>query len=144
MIKSNAKQFMKEISIELDNFERDAENVIKEAVLITHGTVTTLSPVDTGRYKASHFISKGQESDKVVSDGADYGGETEKRKKEAESVKPKLESISWYVTNNLEYSEALEGGHSQQAPNGVYAPAHIIARQAINRIVSIKNAKRIR
>ncbi|HIA8446854.1 TPA: HK97 gp10 family phage protein, partial [Escherichia coli] len=28
-----------------------------------------------------------------------------------------------YIQNNLPYAEALENGHSQQAPTGVYANA---------------------
>jgi hypothetical protein len=144
MIKSDMDEFMKEITIELDDFERDAEDVIKKSILISHGTITTLSPVDSGRYKGSHFISKGIESNDIAPDGkTNYSGDVAERAGEARRVKPKLETMSWFVTNNLEYAEALEGGHSDQAPNGVYTPATIIANRAIQAIVRrLNNVRR--
>lgn len=133
------KNFINEIAVEIDNFERDAEKVIKESVISAHGTIVTLSPVDTGRYKASNYISERVESNEVTSENENFNAKIEEQTK---NVEGKLENISYFITNNLEYAESIEGGHSQQAPNGVYAPASNITRRIIDRLILRLNSKR--
>ena len=131
------KNFIKDINVEIDNFEQDAAQVIGASVLATHGTLVSMSPVDSGRYKNSHYISKGKPSEEVSGDNFDGQAEAQK-----DRVKPRLESASYFISNNLDYALALEGGHSTQAPSGVYAPGANVAKRIINKLVARLNRRK--
>jgi len=79
------------------------------------------SPVDTGRFRANNQVSLG---------GPDYGITTEVDKSGAATLQQGSAVIAQgkpysviYIQNNLPYAEALENGHSKQAPTGLYANA---------------------
>lgn len=74
-----------------------------------YNNVVTLSPVDTGRYKGAHHISKGAPS--YAMSGATWVNIQ------------KGEFTTVYIQNNLPYVERIENGWSGQAPNGVYGLA---------------------
>jgi len=91
--------------------------------------VVSGSPVDTGAFRSSHVVSIDKE-DYTVPD-----------------IRPAQETINAglaviakadqpyqavMLQSNIDHGEALEEGHSQQAPNGVYRPtwAHLRAKHS--------------
>lgn len=74
-----------------------------------------LSPVDTGRYRAAWNIGIMQPDPSVPAKGKRV------QPKAAPYARlnrlPKFPVV--YITNNLPYAQALEDGHSGQAPSGV-------------------------
>ena len=50
--------------------------------------------------------------------------------------------FSYILTNNLDYSEAIEAGHSTQAPNGVVGPATKEAERYFREAEKTVNRKR--
>lgn len=83
--------------------------------------IVTRSPVDTGRFRANNQVSIGS-PDYSVTDAADKSGGATLQQGSAVIAQGKPYSVI-YIQNNLPYAEALENGHSKQAPTGVYANA---------------------
>lgn len=92
--------------------------------------VVKASPVDTGAFR---------ESNRVSIDEPDYGAEDEGTNEKAQSVIDAGLAViadadepyqAIFIQNNIEYGEILEGGHSEQAPDGIYRPtyAHLRAK----------------
>ncbi|WP_423812406.1 HK97 gp10 family phage protein [Pseudomonas asiatica] len=76
------------------------------------------SPVDTGRFRGNNIVSIGAPV-RVPAETLDKsGGATIQR---GLSVMTGLEPYTQvFIQNSLPYSEALEKGHSKQAPAGIY------------------------
>lgn len=93
--------------------------------------VVKASPVDTGAFRGSHVVSVDAE-DPSVPQRLDPSGQ--------ETIDAGLAVIATAdepyqavtVQSNIAYGEALEAGHSKQAPQGIYRPAfaHIRAKHA--------------
>lgn len=77
------------------------------------------SPVDTGRFRANNQVSIGS-PEYNVTDATDKSGGATLQQGSAVIAQGKPFSVI-YIQNNLPYAEALEDGHSQQAPAGIYA-----------------------
>ena len=77
------------------------------------------SPVDTGRFRANNQVSIGS-PEYSVTDATDKSGGATLQQGSAVIAQGKPFSVI-YIQNNLPYAEALEDGHSQQAPSGIYA-----------------------
>jgi hypothetical protein len=121
--------FARKIGVQLDV-------AIRRVALEVYAMVTVKTPVDTGRARASWNISRGtiDLSNVPDTDGKTLGvAEIEGRHAEqiaklkgakliAEGALGKAYLIEpIYITNNLPYIIFLEGGSSQQAPNGMVA-----------------------
>jgi hypothetical protein len=77
------------------------------------------TPVKTGRARGNWQVSIGKDTDSILDVTDKTGGPTILR-----GTAPVLglrQLITCYITNNVEYIEALEKGHSQQAPAGMLA-----------------------
>lgn len=81
--------------------------------------VVQRSPVDTGRFRANNQVSIGSADYSQLST-TDQSGSATIQQGSAVIAQGKPYSVI-YIQNNLAYAEALENGHSQQAPTGVYA-----------------------
>lgn len=130
MIKSNFDSFFTDFEKDIKRAEKDQEKEAKKIVLFSYSEITRLSPADTGYFRANHFIT----FDKTTK--ATLEGKTAKNniKGHYDSVPDDLISTynkelstkdlhkvrKIYIQNNLPYAEALEFGHSQQAPSGMY------------------------
>jgi hypothetical protein len=79
------------------------------------------SPVDTGRFRANNQVSIGSADYSELS-AVDISGAATIQQGSAVIAQGRPYSVI-YIQNNLSYAEALENGHSQQAPAGVYALA---------------------
>ncbi|MFV0891286.1 HK97 gp10 family phage protein [Pseudomonas kurunegalensis] len=86
------------------------------------------SPVDTGRFRGNNIVSVGAPVYTSTANADKSGGETIQR---GLSVMTGLEPYTQvFIQNNLVYSVALENGHSQQAPAGIYAVSFNSVSQA--------------
>lgn len=105
-----------------DMLEADFGQVVRKVVFDLHKTVTDISPVDTGRFRASWGISPFAIPDESGEPPSETGAEnsvpvTNNRKRI--NVDPRQVYTIWYIYNNLPYAQPLEDGHSGQAPNGI-------------------------
>lgn len=103
--------------------EKDLEQKRHQIAVETLSTVIAGSPVDQGAYKANHRVSI---------DGVDLGYDLEQTDTAgADTLQAGTDVISsapspyceTIIQNNAPYGEALENGHSGQAPAGVYGVA---------------------
>lgn len=97
--------------------------VMKTAGIEIFKSVTNLSPVDTGRARASWNMSI-NEINLAVKPPGEYGPHLEFPSFEGFEFKNTI-----YISNNLNYIEYLERGSSSQAPRGMLA-------------ISVRNYKR--
>lgn len=81
--------------------------------------IVTRSPVDKGTFRANNQVSIGS-PDYTKTEAVDKNGAHTIQQGSAVIAQGKPFSVI-YIQNNLPYAEALENGHSQQAPSGVYA-----------------------
>lgn len=112
----------------------------------------TISPVDTGLYRAAHDLTINEPSGYNPSTAAsaaskahaaglpapaagvagsllDPSTQTATAASRLESFRSQFKgTMTIFLTNNLQYAWALENGHSQQAPHGVYG---IVRQRAI-------------
>ena len=91
--------------------------VQQKIVLDLWASITRRTPVDTGRARANWFVSEGQPTSQVdLHPGAKTGSIPEPPAPDVSNLKG---DQSVFIVNNLPYIEALENGHSKQAPNGM-------------------------
>ena len=98
--------------------------VVEKATHDIHGKIVKRTPVDTGRARASWGVGV----------GAPHKGPPPAPGKETYGAPPAPPTnltgdAPVYITSNLVYIEALENGHSGQAPNGMVkiAVAEVVA-----------------
>lgn len=77
------------------------------------------SPVDTGRFRGNNIVSVGSPVYTSSANVDPTGAETIQQGVRATSGLEPYTQI--FIQNNLPYASALEDGHSQQAPGGIYA-----------------------
>lgn len=101
----------------------DVQTFTRLVALKVHDRVVERTPVDTGRARASWTIVAGETADTSVAPEGFAGG----AEAAAAFARQKQASLalanSYVVANNLPYIEALENGHSKQAPAGMAALA---------------------
>lgn len=90
--------------------------------------VVERSPVDTGRFRGNHQVALGQANLSTDAAPDPDGGAVLSRGAAAVAAADGERAI--VISNNLPYARALEHGHSQQAPVGVYAVS-VAAFQAL-------------
>ena len=104
----------------LDKIEQDLADRQKEIASFALGRIVTLSPVDTGMYRQSHVVT------------LDFKDHLSMQMSESEgravigSIRRPYGTV--IIQSNLPYGEALEHGHSQQAPAGVYGRAALATK----------------
>lgn len=152
-LKSDFGKFRAEVKADVKTFQNGANKLVQKIVLTGHSMLVNASPVDTGRYKASHFFSannpmKSSAKERDFEKKNESGARASIDKQEAKINRTRFDPFvtkSYYIVNNLQYAERLEAGHSEQARQGIYIPTgqriEKIARQKIqqfNRIVERK------
>lgn len=90
---------------------------LQKVVLAADSTVVLATPVDTGRARGNWLPSIGTPREETLRDKFDPSGQNAIAEATAlvSSVKA---GDTVYISNNLEYIQALNEGHSQQAPAG--------------------------
>lgn len=82
--------------------------------------IITSAPVQDGAFKANNRVSiDGEDLTQDINEQDKNGGKTLRKGLSVIKANDKPYS-EIFIQNNLPYAEALENGHSEQAPNGVY------------------------
>lgn len=122
---------------------RDTENLrmVKSVPLQAMADIQRMSPVDTGRFRASHNLSINEMDETVQPDKQSNSENNARAKEQFENAQSEIGAIpdlkrklTIWICNNLPYAYSLEMGHSMQAPNGIYAIARQRAENLINRL----------
>lgn len=100
------------------NIEKSFDASIKDYTVSTVSRLYDNSPVLTGLFRSNHNVSIGQRytNDFGITDEDTVVGDAKSKINEYNSKNDKIV----FIQNNLDYAEALENGHSKQAPAGVY------------------------
>lgn len=97
---------------------KQASQLVRKIALDLFTLIVTRSPVDTGRFRANNQVSlNGLPGDAVLA--FDKDGNATISRGNAVLASYKL-GDTIFLYNNVEYGLALEYGHSQQAPQGMY------------------------
>lgn len=112
-IYDNAVDFGRALDRVVDQFEVEADTVVRKAIIDTTEKIKKDTPRDTGRAAAGWIATSDQPSDHAPPPGA-YKLTPPKDPGEAATW-------MWWIVNNLEYIQPLEDGHSDQAPTGMVA-----------------------
>ena len=116
-----AKAWDIEPSIFAGMIEEDVGLKIRYIAIQILTAIDIAAPVDTGRSRNNNLVSL-QHPDFGISDNVDPNGTIAVQRGIGVISKAANYGVI-YIQNNLPYAEALENGHSQQAPTGVYANA---------------------
>lgn len=130
-IKSNAKSFAASVKIDLDKLGQEALSDVRTIMFETFSDIILRSPVDTGLFRSAHDLTLDFPS--AFKPDEVGGPRFSEAEGELQTIR-QLKSMKIFITNNLEYAQALEHGHSKQAPNGVYVLAAMRAQEIINRL----------
>lgn len=112
--------------------------VVKKVTVEAFNSITELTPVDTGRARASWDVSLGAPSDFLPPDVSPETRAERKKNKKPKKIEPTMAAAASaqegkafdaialidakqpvFIVSNLPYIEALEEGHSKQAPAGM-------------------------
>lgn len=116
-----AKAWDIEPSIFAGMIEEDVGLKIRYIAIQILTAIDIAAPVDAGRFRNNNLVSL-QHPDFGISDNVDPNGTIAVQRGIGVISKAANYGVI-YIQNNLPYAEALENGHSQQAPTGVYANA---------------------
>ena len=116
-----AKAWDIEPSIFAGMIEEDVGLKIRYIAIQILTAIDIAAPVDTGRFRNNNLVAL-QHPDFGISDNVDPNGTIAVQRGIGVISKAANYGVI-YIQNNLPYAEALENGHSQQAPTGVYANA---------------------
>ena len=109
---------------EIGDFEKKAlgriRNFRRALAMKVFSRVILRTPVDTGRARGNWQCTMGSPADGVLDAEDKTGAEAIARARDV-SVGIGTDDRSIFLTNNLPYIEALENGHSGQAPQGMVA-----------------------
>lgn len=120
-------KFQKDLSALADQLDIELATLTKRVTLTAFNMITELTPVDTGRARASWAIGVGSPSAFVPPEaspaelaahetGVPIFSPPDTPYAELALIDGKQPA---YITSNLVYMEALEEGHSKQAPAGM-------------------------
>lgn len=102
----------------IDEVEKDADELIRKIVLYALKSVVSRSPVQDGIFRGNHNVGIGDADESTNSPANKEGSATIARGAAQISNAPLF--ALYIITNALPYAFALEHGHSEQAPTGVY------------------------
>lgn len=126
------RNFARRIKVRAQEFEEDTNRLVRKVALAVDTAVVLATPVDTGRARANWQVGIGEPKVGTLPEPASPGGGAQLALDSAAS------SIATYngegtihITNNLPYIEALNNGHSSQAPAGFVERAVAAARTAL-------------
>ena len=121
-VAQNAAEFSRQLVALSQQIRERAELAIKKGVFDLYTRIAERTPHDTGRASASWHLSLDENSSFVAPEqGLEVGTIAQLVAGHAEGFDFRLEDGVVYIINNLEYVEALENGHSRQAPQGMVA-----------------------
>lgn len=92
---------------------KNVEATVRRVALDLLGTIKILTPVDTGRARSNWHLEVGVRDIVLVEPGGDLPADVSNYRIDK----------TIFISNNLPYIQALEDGHSQQAPKGMVKDA---------------------
>lgn len=126
-----------------------ADLVVRKLAMEALQGVVQMSPVDTGRFRGSWRVGLNQvDGSTSVAIGEQSVAGSKYRKANGSQAtaqalsagSPQIAAAKWgdtvYITNNVEYAEPLERGHSKQAPAGMLRVTFERLKAGLNGIVS--------
>lgn len=139
------REFHGNIDKWIENVESGLNDVIQIFGEKVHGALVDAAPVDTGRFKANMQITANKPPLYALNDYDKDGGDTKARgKRQLYALLHGGGAIhSLYFSNMLIYANALEYGHSKQAPAGVFGIVAIRLRSYMAQAIKearMKNA----
>lgn len=144
-ITHNLAEVLDDFQVEIAKHNGRAVEAVRKIALGALNDVSA-APIDTGRYRASHVLTMEAPSTDTPPDHPDAGSNdpryqsiADQNRQEAEATLAglrDLRNVSVFIATNLEYANAIENGHSMQAPQGVYAVALKRAEARFRRIAS--------
>lgn len=127
---SNFNSFLKETQKAIEVEQKKMESEAKKIVIGAYDMITNLSPVDTSLFRHSHIITYNTTTSENPS--SVDGGLDGKNKSVVSSGKFAHGDTLTIQTNSV-YADALESGHSTQAPLGIYGIAKARTQTIINK-----------
>lgn len=115
-----AAQFIRDIEVEFNVAQEELRLIIARIALEAVSKIVMRTPVDKGRARGNWFVQIGGAGSEVSENVDPSGSATIQRANGALSAYRAYQGfpvISIY--NNLPYINALEHGHSDQAPDGM-------------------------
>ena len=141
-------KFKREFLQEQREIEALGKELIKESVMTGYSLVVDQSPVDTGRYKASHVFGTNKPGKGQAKDGlseAQYDSIADETEKAIDNKRFPFKSAQYFINNNLIYAPEIEAGHSKdKAPNGVYAPVSTFIQRKVDAKINEFNRKKVK
>jgi hypothetical protein len=114
---STGSLFTAQIAAFVEKAKGNVDLVVRKVALDMFSRVIQKSPVDTGRFKGNWQVAIGS-----IPAGTlqldDKSGTAAMAKVTAAALQLEAGQVI-YLVNNLPYAQALEYGHSKQAPNGM-------------------------
>lgn len=129
---SNISKFLSDTNAEIKKLQEKQVKEAKVIVLTAYSQILDLSPVDTSLFKHNHIITVNSKTSKTK----DISDNTSQNKSNINTAKFK-HNDNITIQNNLKYGNALESGHSHQAPAGVYGITEERMRKVINKRTKI-------
>jgi hypothetical protein len=119
--------FALDLAAFMDKAGGNAEIAKRKIAIEVARSLIEMSPVDTGRFRANWQVGIGKIDETTTEETDKVGGSTLARLTEeigspigpSKSRSTYLQDSVIFITNNLPYAQALEDGHSKQAPNGM-------------------------
>lgn len=131
---ANILEFKADIAAFAKKLQIKKSTVVKKVVLDLWKGITARTPVDTGRARANWFVTQGSPTTRVdLHQGAKTGAVPAPELPDVSGI---TGDESVFIINNLPYIEALENGHSKQAPAGMVKLAIQAEEAALQRAVA--------
>lgn len=137
--------FSRRIRARVKSLEGNLNQVVRKVAMAADQAVVLGTPVDTGRARSNWIVSVGSAHGDTISayvpgeKGSTKSENTQAALDQGESVIRNYTSgrdQSIHITNNLPYIQALNDGHSEQAPANFVESAIQEAIAAVGRIVT--------
>lgn len=106
---------------------KQSEELLRKAAGETLQGVINGSPVDTGAFRGNHRVSLNEADNAYDVTVQEKSGSSTLEKGMATILQAKIGDVI-YIQNNLPYAVALENGHSEQFPLGIYSIAYLNAK----------------
>ena len=138
---ANLQTFSKDLAAFAKKIDVNIGTVTRKVAIDIFSDVVKRTPVDTGRARAGWQVTTGSPGDFVPPlpiGGFSASGPIHRKKADPGHYPPPTANFDEidgtqvvYIVNNVEYIQALEDGHSKQAPAGMVKLALATAEVAI-------------
>lgn len=130
---ADLKGFARNIQVRSEKFEVHVHEMVRRVALAVDTAVVVSTPVDTGRARANWQVGLGSAPQGSLPEPASPGeGATSALTRAQNVVATYRGTGTIHIINNLHYIEALNNGHSRQAPAGFVGIAVVAGIEAVS------------